>query len=261
MKKLTKLLAVGAITLGTSLALIGCAPSDIVDTSGDYKKVEDSSQIAFASEEQAYQMEETVGYKFISVQEMTGEVGNGHMQITGEIDSNGNIALETSINLSGKSEEDFVTTTVTVNFNGSIYYVAEENVWYYNLNGMKYKDAELMSNVENILSGSPLDADGVSAIFSSLSSSSNIFIAESSNYKKIKIEENEETLSSTTSMEYVFSYDGEGLFKGFSLKLDSNETELSSDGEMRTSSTFQLLAGNITVEFPSDLDSYQNKTN
>ena len=33
MKKLTKLLAVGAITLGTSLALIGCAPSDIVDTS------------------------------------------------------------------------------------------------------------------------------------------------------------------------------------------------------------------------------------
>ena len=259
MKKLTKLLAVGAITLGTSLALIGCAPSDIVDTSGNYQKVEDATQIAFASEEQAYQMEETVGYKFISVQEMTGEVGNGHMQITGEIDSNGNIMLEASVNLNGRSEETF--TTITVNFNGSIYYVAEENVWYYNLNGMKYKDAELMSNVENILSGSPLDADGVSAIFSSLSSSSNIFIAESSNYKKIKIEENEETLSSTTSMEYVFSYDGEGLFKGFSLKLDSNETELSSDGEMRTSSTFQLLAGNITVEFPSDLDSYQNKTN
>ena len=74
-------------------------------------------------------MEETVGYKFISVQEMTGEVGNGHVQITGEIDSNGNIALETSINLSGKSEEDFVTTTVTVNFNVSIYYVAEENLY------------------------------------------------------------------------------------------------------------------------------------
>lgn len=259
MKKLTKLLAVGAITLGTSLALIGCAPSDIVDTSGDYKKVEDSSQIAFASEEQAYQMEETVGYKFISVQEMTGEVGNGHMQITGEIDSNGNIMLEASVNLYGRSEETF--TTITVNFNGSIYYVAEENVWYYNLNGMKYKDVELISNIEGVLKGSPLDADGVSAMFSSLSSSSNIFIAESGNYKKIKIEENEETLSSTTSMEYVFSYDGEGLFKGFSLKLDSNETELSSDGEMRTSSTFQLLAGNITVEFPSDLDSYQNKTN
>ncbi len=259
MKKLTKLLAVGALTLGASLSLIGCAPSDIVDTSGNYQKVEDATQIAFASEEQAYQMEETVGYKFISVQEMTGEVGNGNMQITGEIDSNGNIMLEASVNLYGRSEETF--TTITVNFNGSIYYVAEENVWYYNLNGMKYKDAELMSNVENILSGSPLDAVGVSAIFSSLSSSSNIFIAESSNYKKIKIEENEETLSSTTSMEYVFSYDGEGLFKGFSLKLDSNETELSSDGEMRTSSTFQLLAGNITVEFPSDLDSYQNKTN
>ena len=259
MKKLTKLLAVGAITLGTSLALIGCASSDIVDTSGDYKKVDDSSQIAFASEEQAYQMEETVGYKFISVQEMSGEVGNGHMQITGEIDSNGNIMLETSVNLYGRSEETF--TTITVNFNGSIYYVAEENVWYHNLNGMKYKDTELISNIEDVLKGSPLDAVDVSAMFSSLSSSSNIFIAESSNYKKIKIEETEEALSSTTSMEYVFSYDGEGLFKGFSLKLDSHETELSSDSEMRTSSTFQLLAGNITVEFPSDLDSYQDKKN
>ncbi len=132
MKKLISVCSLCLAVLCFSILLVGCGgKSDLVDVSGDYKKVESETEIqhldtAFEGVAENYEFEMKV--------KMLSEGANVDVCFSGLKNVAGDFLIDVDMTLE--------TNNTSVNYKGQTYYNASERMYYENLNGKIDKSSQ-----------------------------------------------------------------------------------------------------------------------
>ena len=246
MKKLLTSLACCAMVLVGGISLAACCGNDsLLDTSGKYVDAE-YSQIVEALD--GINAEQTIpGYEIRII--MSGDVDGekADINITGFVDAAGNVQLDTDLYLSSEGSE--------LSSKGDVYYQAESDNWYTNSDGekLKYSSSEISANpfYGFYRTAQTLNAETGYGVFSSEDTDGKYQISTSGGYTKLRLTATEQDESSSTTSNAYFVMDDEGNFVGFSM---------TSESDNGATMIMECITTDATVEFPSDLDSYQAPT-
>lgn len=255
MKKFLTSLACLSFVLVGGISLASCGgDKSIVNTSGSYTE---ATAEEFAEATSGYTAS-TKGYEFrISIDasisenvDITGvglEEGKARFDFNGLIDYEGNVFFEGDAYFKGTLQG----LEVKYDADGSVYYDNETGTTYRDLNGKKEKytgssDSSIFENMFEAFSGA-VDSEGI--IEQYLSDPNGKYqIATSDTYTKIRFDVSETVEGSEDMAEGTFYLilDAEKNFEGF--RMEANLYGMSQ--------IIEFVATESVVEFPSDLDSY-----
>ena len=216
-----------------SFLMFACGPSDLVDTSGNYKAMTEADVEKLESCAENWEKQQVVSMEFKFSMSYTLSNGDyAEMTTSGFVDSTGNMSFEAHVieNTDGAKTETKVAeayidmSTELVYMNNKTKKVCER------LDGSYYEMLPNMLNFE--------------MVNNFLQTTTEIEIAEKGGYTKFK------TVADDVTAEAYLVFDSNYNFYGLSTSSTANL------GNGTQSVEFELKVSNKAVELPSDLDSY-----